>query len=265
MGGLEVVDSRYPPLWERAQEVLGADPRVVSLEPGGSVANGTADRWSDLDIEVVARAEDHESFLADWPAWLSEITPTVFARTPIAPFIINVVTPEGLTLDFAVFRGEKPTFPPTSGGYTVGALSSRRFTDVRDALEYAVAEQLRGLTGPFITLVQRDEHMRHLTGVPHLLGLLTTVFLAETGAPPPGKHWNRTFTDEQRAAVGGLPPVRATRDDIIAFGLDLAELLITRARPLFKAYDLEWPTPLAAAARTRIEDSLKIRTGDWLY
>ena len=83
-------------------------------------------------------------------------------------------------------------------------LSATKFDDVGAALEYAVAEQLRGLAGPFITFLQREEHLRHLTGVPHLLGLLTTVFLAETGEPPPGKHWNDTYTDEQRAAVAAL-------------------------------------------------------------
>ena len=116
-------------------------------------------------------------------------------------------------------------------------MMSSPFADLADALEYAVLEQLRGLTGPFISLLQRDEHLRHLTGVPHLLGLLTTVFLAETGVPP-GKHWNRTFTEEQRAAVAASPPVSATREGVVAFGLGLAELVVTRARPLSPAYEL---------------------------
>jgi hypothetical protein len=47
---------------------------------------------------------------------------------------------------------------------------------------------LRGLTGPFMSLIQREEHMRHLTGVPHILGLLTTVFPAETGSRLPAKQ-----------------------------------------------------------------------------
>jgi hypothetical protein len=79
--------------------------------------------------------------------------------------------------------------PPT--GYAVGMTSRTRFDDIRDALEYAVAEQLRCLAGPFISLIQRGEHLRHLSGIPHVLGLLMTVFLAETGlAPPTVKLWN---------------------------------------------------------------------------
>ncbi|HEX2850356.1 MAG TPA: nucleotidyltransferase domain-containing protein [Acidimicrobiales bacterium] len=264
MGGLEVVDPRYAEVWRRARTVLEADPRVQRVELGGSVAAGTADEWSDLDLQVVVAADDHAGFLAEWPQWLAAITPTVFARTPISPFIINTLTPDGLTVDIAVWAGEVPPFAP-GDQYHVGMLSSRRFDDVGDALAYAVEEQLRGLAGPFVSLIQREEHVRHLAGVPHILGLLTTVFLAETEAPPPAKHWNRTFTEEQRAAVAGLPPVSATREGIIAFGLGLAELLVRRARPLYPRFGLEWPAPLAAATAARLESQLGIDARDWLH
>jgi hypothetical protein len=184
LGGLEVLDQRYVELYRRTQQVLGDDPRVRAVELSGSVARSTADQWSDLDLKIVTTTDGFESFLSDWKIWVARITPTVFARRPIAPFIINTLTPQGLTLDMAVYSGEAPSEsgPAT---YSVGLLSSRQFDDLGDALEYAVEEQLRGLAGPFITLIQRNEHLRHLTGVPHIVGLLTTVFLAESGSPPP--------------------------------------------------------------------------------
>lgn len=264
MGGLEVVDRRYHALFERAVDALDADDRVIDVRLSGSVAAGTADQWSDLDLQVVTHRAEHGAFLRDWPVWLAGITPTVFACTPIAPFIINAVTDEGLTLDIAVYPGEAP--PPFAAPtqYAVGMLSSTRYDDVGDALEYAIAELLRGMAGPFISLVLRDEHVRHLTGVPHLLGLLTTVFCAETGAPPPGKHWNDTFTDEQRAAVAALPPVSATRDGLVAFGLALGELAVTRARPLFPRYGLTWPAALAEVVARRVRACLGIDLGSWL-
>ena len=103
-----------------------------------------------------------------------------------------------------------------------------------------------------------------LRASPTVLGLLTTVFLAETGARPLGKHWNESFTAEQRAAVAALPPARATCDDIIAFGLGLAELVMTRARPLFPRYDLVWPTELAAVVAARLDDCLDVDVRAWL-
>jgi predicted nucleotidyltransferase len=265
MGGLDVVDRRLRELWERADAVLSADSRVRRVELSGSIGAGTADEWSDLDIAVVTEPDHHEDFLAEWPRWLAEITPTVFARTPIAPFIINSVTTEGLTFDVAVWPGQAPPpfVPPPQ--YTVGMLGAVRYDDVADALAYAVEEQLRGMAGPFISLLQRGEHLRHLTGVPHLLSLLTTVFLAETGAPPPGKHWNRTFTEEQRDAVAALPPAAATRDDIVAFGMALAELLLTRARPLYERYGLTWPAELAAVARDRVREQTGIDISAWCH
>ena len=102
-------------------------------------------------------------------------------------------------------------------------------------------------------------------GVPHLLGLLTTVFLAELDAPVPGKHWNTTFTDEQRSAVEALPPVGASRDLLVGFGLAVAELVLTRARPLFATRDLAWPSALATVAAERLRHGLGLETDDWLY
>lgn len=265
MGGIEVIDPRFHAIERRAREVLGGDPRVVSVDVGGSVGAGTADEWSDLDLTVVVSREHHEAFLVEWPVWLAEIVPTVFARTPLAPFVINAVTAEGLTLDLAVWAGEAPPPFTLAPGYAVGMLSGTQYPEIGPALEYAVLEQLRGMAGPFISLLQRKEHLRHLTGVPHLLGLLTTVFLAETGRPMPGKHWNGAYTEEQRAAVAALPPVSATRDGLVAFGMGLAELLVSRARPLFPNYGLTWPADLAAVTAERLRATLGIDTRPWLH
>jgi hypothetical protein len=262
MAGIEVIDPRYRLLFERANQVLGQDRRVRSVGLGGSVGAGTADRWSDLDLTIVTEPDHHEEFLGDWPEWLERITPTVFARTPIGPSIINTITEHGLTFDLVIWSGAAPAFQPPKG-YQVG-FSSTRFDDIRNALEYAVVEQLRGLAGPFISLIRREEHLRHLTGVPHVLGLLTTVFLAETGKTPPTKIWNQTYTEEQRDKVAALPAVRATRDDLLAFGLAVAELIVERARPLFGQHDLAWPSRLADVAAARIRDELGIETSSWL-
>jgi predicted nucleotidyltransferase len=264
-GGLEVVDPRYGDIYRRTERVLGGDPRVRAVALSGSVARGTADQWSDLDLKIITTPEGFDSFLADWREWVAKITPTVLARRPIAPFIINTLTPDGLTLDIAVFSGEAPPEYTGPARFAVGLLSSRPFDDLGDALEYAVEEQLRGLAGPFISLIQREEHMCHLAGVPHILGLLTTVFLAETGSPPPGKKWNPSFSAEQRETVAALPPVSATREGILSFGLAVGELVVTRARPLYPRYDRRWPGKLAQVAADRLEGQLGLAVRGWLH
>src|SRR5262245_32095401 len=99
MGGFETVDARYRKLYERSVDVLRADARIEDVRVSGSIGAGTADRWSDLDLEVIAADAHRDAVIAEWPRWLASITPTVFARTPIAPFIINTVTDTGLTFD----------------------------------------------------------------------------------------------------------------------------------------------------------------------
>ncbi len=265
MGGFDSVDPRYRDLYERAARVLGADVRVSAVEVSGSIAHETADGWSDLDLAVAARAGDYDQFVADWESWLAEITPTVFARRPIAPFIINSVTCDGLTLDVAVYRDTIPAAPISAAGYRVGMLATSAFTDLGEALNYAVDEQLRGLSGPFIKLLQREEHLFHLTGVPHILGQLTTVFLAETGSAPPLRPSNDAFTPEQLDAVAQLPPVAATRQALTDFGLGVARMIVTRGRALFPRYGLRWPEEFAAVANARMREQLGIDCSGWLY
>jgi hypothetical protein len=193
---------------------------------------------------------------------LAAITPTVFARTPIAPSLINAVTNDGLAFDLAIHKGSVFEFPRPAG-WIAGGL---HHATLDAALDHAVAELLRGLCGPFVSLVQRDEHLRHVTlGLPHLLGLLTTVFLAELDAPMPAKLWSDVYTDEQLAAIAGLPPISMTRDAVVEFGLELAELTVTRGRSEFARRGLTWPTAFAATTARRLRESLDIDCADWLY
>ena len=265
MGGIEVVDPRYGALWAEAQRVLGSDPRVVDVRIGGSIAEGTADRWSDLDLVVRVDDATHNAFVGEWESWLAAITPTVFARRPIAPFIVNCVTSEGLTLDIAAYpasMGEPPGRPP---GFTVGLLSRVAFDNHADAVLYAVEEQLRGLAGPFIGFLQRDLHVAHLTGVAHVVTLLTALFMAENDvAKPPGKQVDAFLTDEQRRVVASLPAVSATYDGMLAFGLALGEQIVTRGRPLLDRLDRPWPDALEAVAARRLREMLGVDVSGWL-
>ena len=81
MGGFEVVDPRYELLFERARAVLMDDRRVVGVELRGSIATGTPDTWSDLDVQVVAEPDAYADFLADWPNWLASSSRTSAPRS----------------------------------------------------------------------------------------------------------------------------------------------------------------------------------------
>lgn len=266
MGDFDVMDPRYRSLFDRVCAVLGADPRVESVSAAGSVARGTADRWSDLDVLVLVEDRAVGEFLDDWKSWLAAITPTVFARRPIAPFIINSLTSDGLTLDIAVYPAGQGPPPPAPRGFAVGLLSRQSFSDHRDALPYATEELLRCLAGPFIGYLKRNAHALHLAGVAHVMSLLIEVLLAENDVPePPGKHLDAVLTDEQRTMLASLPPVAPTYDRLLDFGLAVAREIIIRARPLYRTFDLPWPAELTAVAARRIHEHLDVDASTWLH
>jgi len=239
---------------------------VRAVRAGGSVATGTADRWSDLDLVVLVEDEALPSFLDDWETWLAEITPTVFARRPIAPSIINSLTTDGLTLDIAVYPISTSAPPPPVAGFTVGLLARQSLPDHREAVAYAVEELLRGLAGPFIGYLKRNAHVLHLAGMAHVTSLLIKILLAENDvAALPGKHIDDVLTDEQREMLAALPPVNPTYDRLLAFGLAVAREIVTRSRPLYSKFDLPWPSELAAVAAKRVKEHLGTDTSAWLF
>lgn len=260
---LSAVDPRYHSLYERAIDVLEADERVVRVEIHGSLANGTADEWSDLDLKVIVHDLAVTPFLAECRDWMERITPTVLLDRPLAPFIINAVTTHGLTFDVSVWAESSPDWTPPAG-FGVGMMSGRRFTEYGPAVEYAVQERLRCLAGPGIRFLKRGDHLGHLGGLGHTLGLLTTVLLAETGVVPDDpRHPERYLTAEQRVVIEALPPVTATYDSLLAFELALAEQTLTRARPLFDKFGLAWPSALERVAARNLKRHLGVNV-DWL-
>ncbi len=259
----DVIDPGYRALHARALEVLGADERVVRVQTHGSVATGLADTWSDLDLKVIVRDDAVGSFTDDWETWMAAITPTVLLARPIAPFIINSVTDDGLTFDVSVWAQSAPDWV-TPAGFGVGMMSGRRFTDYGPALEYAVQERFRCLAGPGVRFLKRGDHLAHMGGLGHTIGLLTAVLLAETSVVPDDhRHPERCLNADQRSVINALPPVAPNYDSLLAFELALAEATISRARPQFERLGLDWPAALEAVAAANLTRHLGVEV-DWL-
>lgn len=264
VGGFEVVHPKYAALRDRALVALRADDRVVDVRVAGSLASGNADAWSDLDILVVVRQDDHGSFLDDWQAWLAAIDETVFAFRPIAASIVNAISADGVPFDIVVITDTQQPPQRSVAGYTVGFLAKHRFPDQATALEYAVHEQFRGLVGPLPKFLNRGDHVDHFMGIGHTVSLLTAVLLAESSTPPPVRTVADALSAEQQEVIASLPPVSATYDSLLEFELAIAREVVTRARPLFERYGLEWPAALEAVAVRRLRDALGVDTSDWL-
>jgi predicted nucleotidyltransferase len=94
---------------ERVSRLLGDDSRVEGVVVVGSLAD-QADRWSDIDLEVVVADDEELSAVAvDWVKYMYELLPvvhhfeTAFGETLVCGFLLENV----LELDLAFDRAER--------------------------------------------------------------------------------------------------------------------------------------------------------------
>ncbi|MDE2991567.1 MAG: nucleotidyltransferase domain-containing protein [Chloroflexota bacterium] len=89
-------DSPQLHLIEAACAVLGRDPRVVAAWIGGSIAAGTADRWSDVDLRLAVEESDLAAVVDAMPETLAAIHPVLgWLGRPVRGGHLVVVTFEG--------------------------------------------------------------------------------------------------------------------------------------------------------------------------
>ena len=89
---------------ESAHKVLARDPRVMAVWAGGSLAGGTADRWSDVDLRLAVADDARTGFMAGIEDTLQAICPMLGWRMrSMRGDDLVVVTFEGpLRVDFIV-------------------------------------------------------------------------------------------------------------------------------------------------------------------
>lgn len=63
---------------ERFRALCQADPRIVAAFVGGSLATGTADEYSDIDVYLIIADEEYASFFADRAAFMRQLGEPVF-------------------------------------------------------------------------------------------------------------------------------------------------------------------------------------------
>ena len=90
------LDSPQFRLIESARAVLERDARVVAAWVGGSIAAGTADRWSDVDLRLAVAESDLPTVIAAIPETLAAIHPVLgwYSRLVRGDHLV-VVTFEG--------------------------------------------------------------------------------------------------------------------------------------------------------------------------
>ena len=217
----------YRPIFDRLLAVCEGDERIRALWLSGSLAKGTADGGSDLDILLAIRDSDFDEFAACWWEWLATITPTLLARE--LPFArgsfystttgcerLDVVCEPVSKLSASPHRYRRVVFDRDGLDAAVPAPEPAAGPDL-DRLRWTVEEFFRiEAIAPFM-LNQRRDYLVVVNGVQSLQRMLYEVFVeCNQPQPPMGvKQWSARLTLEQRQILAALPVAAPERDSIV--------------------------------------------------
>jgi hypothetical protein len=236
---------------------------------GGSIARGTADAASDLDVMLAIDDVHHDEFASSWKQTLVAITPTVLAQeqpwskgsfwsiTPGFERFDVVVEPASL-IPQTFFRvrqvvfdrdGLDATIPPAEPG--PGPSATKLASLVESWFHFSAMLE---------TILARQDWLlaaEHL----HFLGQLTYQLLVEANAPLPPmglKQWSAKLTDEQRALLEQLPTSATSVDAVRDAHLAYSRAFLGHARPLAAELEAPWPAELEQAATAHLREVLAV-------
>ncbi|HEY7355765.1 MAG TPA: hypothetical protein VH590_04830, partial [Ktedonobacterales bacterium] len=234
---------------ERAAALLRDDERVRILWLTGSLAAGTADAQSDVDLRAAVRPEDFATLDDWWPQMLDHLAPTVWKRRwpgPPNEAILGAISTDYLRFDLVIqtatdtrpraLEAARVLFDKdgTAGQFNLAAPVQH---NPLAQLNLVVEEFIR-LVGMLPIVVERDDLAIGMEGHFGLHSLLLSLLLLEQGidrSVTGKRHVAPFLDDEQRALLAGLPPLAPTMESVIQGRLAYARLFLPRARRLMEA------------------------------
>jgi len=258
-------------LVERAATRLRADERVRALWLTGSLAAGTGDEESDVDLRAALRASDFAAIADTWGPLIDVLGPVVWKRRWPAP--PDEVITSALTRDYerfdVIFQSAVDPRPRALGAArllfdkdgiapALVAPDSSAASRPLAGLAFVVEEFIRML-GMLSIVVHRDDPAIGLEGQLGCHSLLIALLLLENGVDRNAMGKRRVATllsEEQRALLAALPPIAPDVASIAAGRLAYARVFLPRARRLLEANGLAYPDTLEEATRRHLRASL---------
>lgn len=260
----------YRPIFDRLLSVSEADNRIRALWLSGSLAKGTADSGSDLDILLAIADGDYEEFVAHWPQWLAAITPTLLAR--------ELPSRRGFYSTTAGCERVDVVYEPASA---VPA-SPHRYRFVifdRDGLDAAVPppgpvpgpdpERLRQIAEEFFRVEaiapamidHRRDYLLVAGGVHDMQVMLYRLFVeCNQPQPPMGvKQWSARLTARQREILTALPVARPERESVVTALHAVVTAMRTEGRAAATACGCDWPVDLDDGVQRYVDQALFAR------
>lgn len=255
-------------LIQRAKHVLAQDDRVLGVWLAGSFGTGTSDQFSDVDLLVVMRASDVESFCDDWPKMSDDIAPTVLRKQVGSQPIFNQVTTDWLRFDVTVGTPDqiagrtrstvKPLYDPNGLSADLGDPGLPKQPD--PGRVQSLSQEFLRVLGLLPVVVGREEFAVGESGAGLLRDMLIELMLEDVAVEDRGGalHLNRLLPDDRQQILIDLPPLQATRESVIGAHVACAAAFLPLARDLYVRCQLDWPQELEDAARRHLATTLSI-------
>jgi hypothetical protein len=256
----------YHQLYQRVVEICEPDTRIRGLWLSGSLARGTADAASDLDLLLAVEDQSYEEFVAGSREWLAGITPTLLVKEiPNKKLIFTSLTDQLCRLDVVAepvstlvespFRTRVVVFDRDGLDHRVPEPEQRPGPD--PAKITAMIEEFWRIQSIFPVMVDRRRDLLCAqSGVHVSIQMLYDLFV-ESNQPQPlmgVKHYAARLTAEQRAALESVPAVGLDRDSLITADLAVTEAMDTAGRAAAQRAGATYPEVLADAVRAGLRD-----------
>lgn len=244
-------------------------PGVRALFLSGSYGNGLADAFSDIDFVLVAEDGASDEVAAAWRDAVARTGEIVlwWDRTTV-PVLINAITADWTRTDVIMLKPAQMAAHAQNtlkvlfdhdGLYDGLAETARAPAPSPAKFRHQVEDFIR-ILGLLPLADGREEYINGVLGVFHLRNMLVELMIAETAAPHRGGilHLNRLITEEQKAILTAMPPLKAERDAMLAAYMAYAAAFLPRARRRAKALGVEWPERFEQITWARLGKTLNL-------
>ena len=262
---LEPLPARYHVHFDALLAALEGDDRVRAVWLSGSLARGSADAASDLDLILAVADDGFDEFVDGWSRWLQKVAPMLIAKEiPGSRLIAYAMTEDFCRIDVVIEAvGHLPESP------------HRRRTVVldRDDLDADVpparvgpgpnAERITAIITEFwrqqaifpMMLDVRRDLLSALLGVQQAWQMLYDVFVeSNQPLPPTGvKLVSAKLNSEQLAIMLRLPPAGADRELLVAADAAIRAAMDTAGRAAAVRVGADYPEHLAEVVNLELE------------
>lgn len=248
---------------EQAADVLRKDERIRILWLTGSLAAGTTDEYSAVELRAAVRAMDFANVAQWWQDLLGRVAPLLSKyRLPIGPAdeaTLSAITADYLRLN-VVLQSLSDTRPRTleaarlifdkDGEAEHFLLTAPLSHNPYAGLSFLVEMFLRAL-GMLPIVVAHNDILIGMEEQLALHSMLISLLFLERGIDrtAPGKRHIASLNEEQQAILAQVPTIAPTMESLIQGRVAYGRLFLPRARRLMEAHDQVYPEAFEAATK----------------